>query len=62
MNSQGGWEDLLSLFGLPDSTANGALSIKQIYQRFLDSYEKTHFLGDGDDDDDNQYYDEEDSR
>ena len=50
------------MFNLPESTANGALSIKQVYQRYLDSYEKVHFLGEDNDDDNDQYYDEEDSR
>lgn len=34
----------------------------QVYLRYLDSYEKVHFLGEEEDDNDNWYNDEEDSR
>ena len=42
---------------------NGAVLLKQTYLRYLDTYEKIHYLGDGDDeDDDNWYNDAEESR
>ena len=47
---------------MPETTANGSLAIKQAYLRYLDSYEKVHFLGEEDDDNDTWYNDEEDSR
>ena len=50
INSQSGWEDLVALFGLRDTTANCGLALKQVYLRYLDSYEKGHFLGDDNDD------------
>ena len=51
-------------FEIPDSTVNGAILLKQTYLRYLDTYEKIHYLGeDGDDgDDDDWYKDAEDSR
>lgn len=52
----------MTLFSISESTANGALSLKQIYLRYLDQYEKAFFAGDEDDDNDNSYYDEEDTR
>ena len=62
LNSRSGWEDLVTLFGISDSTANGALSLKQIYLRYLDSYEKVHFLGEEEEGEDSWYNDEEESR
>ena len=53
----------MPIFGVPDSVANGALALKQTYLRYLDAYEKLHFLGEDDGDgDDATYYDEEDTR
>ena len=46
MNSKSSWEELLGLFDYPENTANGALLLKQIYLRYLDAYEKVHYLGD----------------
>lgn len=62
VNSKDGWDDLLETFGLPPSTTNGSLSLKQTYLRYLDSYEKYYFLGEEEEDESNLYYDEEDSR
>ena len=45
-----------------DTTANAALALKQIYLRYLDTYEKFHFLGEEEDREDDWNYDEEDSR
>ena len=56
INSQSGWEDLVALFGLRDTTANCGLALKQVYLRYLDSYEKSHFLGDGDDDPEDSWW------
>lgn len=52
----------MGLFGLTECTANGALSLKQVYLRYLESYEKANFIGDDDDAEDAWYNDEEDSR
>lgn len=61
VNSRNGWEELVDLFNIDEGTTNGPLAIKHIYLRYLDPYEKFHFLGD-DDDNDGDHYDEEDSR
>lgn len=52
----------MTLFELPENTANAALALKHTYLRFLDAYEKLHFLGEEEDGDDHWYNDEEDSR
>ena len=52
-----GWEELVPLFGLSESTANGALALKHTYLRYLDTYEKDHFLGDDGDETDGFNYD-----
>ncbi|TRY73680.1 hypothetical protein TCAL_10161 [Tigriopus californicus] len=62
VNSRVGWEEIVTLFELPESTANAALALKHTYLRFLDAYEKLHFLGEEEDGDDHWYNDEEDSR
>jgi AT-rich interactive domain-containing protein 2 len=62
VNSRSGWEDLGPLFGISESTANGGLSLKHVYLRFLDTYEKIHFMGEEEDAEDSWYNDEEDSR
>ena len=46
----------MALFGLKDTTANCGLALKQVYLRYLDSYEKSHFLGDGDDDPEDSWW------
>jgi hypothetical protein len=33
VNGRDGWDDLLETFGLPASTTNGSLSLKQAYLR-----------------------------
>lgn len=60
VNSENKWEDLLESFNLSASTCNGSLALKQIYLRFLDSYEKFYFGED--EEEENNYFDEEDSR
>ncbi len=46
VNSKSGWEELSGLFDYPENTGNGALLLKQVYLRYLDAYEKLHYLGD----------------
>ncbi|QQP48810.1 Uncharacterized protein FKW44_009240 [Caligus rogercresseyi] len=68
VTAHGGWKRLagcerfLECFDLGDGTANAALGLKQIYLRYLDAYEKIHFLGEEEDREDDWYNDEEDSR
>ena len=50
VNAKNDWEELLENFGIPESTANGAILLKQTYLRYLDPYEKIYFLGEDDDD------------
>ena len=61
INRNDEWEDLLNSFGIEEATANGSLALKQTYLRYLDPYEKVHFLGEEEDRDDD-WVDEEDSR
>lgn len=44
INLRNEWDKLLEHFKLPRST-NGGLAIKQIYLRYLELYEKIHYLG-----------------
>jgi len=61
INRNDEWEELLNSFGIEEATANGSLALKQTYLRYLDPYEKVHFLGEEEDRDDD-WVDEEDSR
>lgn len=61
VNRNDEWEDLLLSFGIEEATANGSLALKQTYLRYLDPYEKVHFLGEEEDHNDD-WVDEEDSR
>ena len=61
INRNDEWDDLLTSFGIDEATANGSLALKQTYLRYLDPYEKVHFLGEEEDRDDD-WVDEEDSR
>uniref|UniRef100_T1JB82 ARID domain-containing protein n=1 Tax=Strigamia maritima TaxID=126957 RepID=T1JB82_STRMM len=45
------WDTVLQKMNLPRSCANAALALKQFYIRYLDHYEKIHFLGEDPDDD-----------
>ncbi|XP_044750018.1 AT-rich interactive domain-containing protein 2 isoform X2 [Coccinella septempunctata] len=55
VNSKNAWPDLLQHFNLPSKCVNGSIALKQIYLRYLDRWEKVHFLGEegdrGSDDD-----------
>jgi len=64
VNRRSAWDELLETFEILDSTVNGAILLKQTYLRYLDTYEKIHYLGDDNDDgdDDDWYKDAEDSR
>uniref|UniRef100_A0A023F105 Putative transcriptional regulator n=1 Tax=Triatoma infestans TaxID=30076 RepID=A0A023F105_TRIIF len=60
VNSRNEWEQILKEFNIPKHCVNGAVAIKQIYLRYLDRYEKMHFLGEigergGDDDEDSRH-------
>ena len=52
---------MLTSFGIEEFTANGSLALKQTYLRYLDPYEKVHFLHE-EEDDNNDWADAEDSR
>ncbi|XP_051155622.1 AT-rich interactive domain-containing protein 2 isoform X2 [Leptopilina boulardi] len=59
VNSKNEWSVLCEQFHLPSGCVNSGVGLKQIYLRYLDRYEKVHFLGeDGQQADD----DDEDSR
>ena len=51
----------MTSFGIDESTANGSLALKQSYLRYLEPYEKVHFLGE-DENNEDDWADEEDSR
>uniref|UniRef100_A0A0A9WWB2 AT-rich interactive domain-containing protein 2 n=3 Tax=Lygus hesperus TaxID=30085 RepID=A0A0A9WWB2_LYGHE len=38
------WPDVVSKLELPNACVNSSVALKQIYLRFLDKYEKTHFV------------------
>ncbi|XP_071559642.1 uncharacterized protein Bap170 isoform X4 [Temnothorax nylanderi] len=59
VNTRNEWASLCEQFHLPGGCINSGVGLKQIYLRYLDRYEKVHFLGeDGQQADD----DDEDSR
>ncbi|XP_033349462.1 AT-rich interactive domain-containing protein 2 isoform X3 [Bombus vosnesenskii] len=59
VNTRNEWASLCEQFHLPNGCVNSGVGLKQIYLRYLDRYEKVHFLGeDGQQADD----DDEDSR
>ncbi|KAK0096264.1 hypothetical protein PV326_005915, partial [Microctonus aethiopoides] len=59
VNTRNEWSSLCEQFHLPSACVNSGVGLKQIYLRYLDRYEKVHFLGeDGHQADD----DDEDSR
>ncbi|CAH1112236.1 unnamed protein product [Psylliodes chrysocephalus] len=43
-NSKNTWPQILPLLKLPTSCVNGSVALKQIYLRYLDRWEKVHFL------------------
>lgn len=55
VNSRNEWESLVDHFSLPKHCVNCGVGLKQIYLRYLDRYEKVHYLGEdvdrGSDDD-----------
>ncbi|XP_044254837.1 AT-rich interactive domain-containing protein 2 isoform X3 [Tribolium madens] len=55
VNSKNGWTEILDQLRLPKECVNGSVALKQIYLRYLDRWEKVHFLGEeadrGSDDD-----------
>ncbi|XP_008217124.1 AT-rich interactive domain-containing protein 2 isoform X3 [Nasonia vitripennis] len=55
VNNKNEWVWLCEEFHLPSGCVNSGVGLKQIYLRYLDRYEKVHFLGEdghqGDDDD-----------
>ncbi|KAJ8668213.1 hypothetical protein QAD02_009876 [Eretmocerus hayati] len=59
VNNRNEWSYICEEFHLPSGCVNSSVGLKQIYLRYLDRYEKVHFLGeDGNQGDDN----DEDSR
>ncbi|XP_054721643.1 LOW QUALITY PROTEIN: AT-rich interactive domain-containing protein 2-like [Uloborus diversus] len=48
------WDSVAEVLKLPKACANFALSLRQIYIRFLGHYEKIHFMGEEPDHDKNQ--------
>ncbi|XP_056631017.1 AT-rich interactive domain-containing protein 2 isoform X5 [Diorhabda sublineata] len=44
VNSKNTWSEILPLLKLPSSCVNGCVAIKQTYLRYLDRWEKVHFL------------------
>lgn len=60
VNSRSEWETLLEQFSLPKQCVNSGVALKQIYLRYLDRYEKRHYLGedvdrDGTDDEESRH-------
>ncbi|KAK4887370.1 hypothetical protein RN001_003641 [Aquatica leii] len=55
VNSKNNWPELFQKFKLPDKCINAGVGLKQLYLRYLDRWEKVHFLGEeadrGSDDD-----------
>ncbi|KAL1509667.1 hypothetical protein ABEB36_004373 [Hypothenemus hampei] len=49
VNLKNSWNDIWQHFKFPSLCVNGSVALKQIYLRYLDRWEKVHFLGeDGD--------------
>ncbi|KAG5888382.1 hypothetical protein JTB14_035688 [Gonioctena quinquepunctata] len=44
VNSKNTWSELLPFLKLPASCVNGSVALKYIYLRYLDRWEKVHFL------------------
>ncbi|XP_017768593.1 PREDICTED: AT-rich interactive domain-containing protein 2 isoform X3 [Nicrophorus vespilloides] len=55
VNWKNSWPELFEHLNIPDSCVNASIALKQIYLRYLDRWEKVHFLGEeadrGSDDD-----------
>lgn len=59
VNAKDDWDDVMEEIGIPKRCINSGIVIKQIYIRFLERYEKVHFLGESldrndDEDDDSE--------
>ena len=61
INYRNEWEELVEEFDLPKKCVNASVALKQIFMRYLDRYERLHFLGEDNDrsidegDDDNRH-------
>ncbi|XP_054261438.1 AT-rich interactive domain-containing protein 2 isoform X4 [Macrosteles quadrilineatus] len=60
VNSRNEWDAVLDNFNVPKNCVNSSVALKQIYLRYLDRYEKVHYLGEvgeraNDDDEDNRH-------
>ncbi|XP_046453867.1 AT-rich interactive domain-containing protein 2-like isoform X3 [Daphnia pulex] len=62
VNVHGEWESLLPYFGIHRLCANGPIALKQIYIRYLDVYERIHFLGEEVDRRESEHHEEDDAR
>ncbi|XP_059352626.1 AT-rich interactive domain-containing protein 2-like isoform X2 [Daphnia carinata] len=62
VNIHGEWESLLPYFGIHRLCANGPIALKQIYIRYLDVYERIHFLGEEVDRRESEHHEEDDAR
>ncbi|XP_018022368.1 AT-rich interactive domain-containing protein 2 isoform X3 [Hyalella azteca] len=60
VNARNEWEEILEDFRLPPACVNSSVALKQIYMRYLDTYERVTFLG-SDADDKNNDNDEDDA-
>ncbi|KAK6626139.1 hypothetical protein RUM43_006444 [Polyplax serrata] len=49
VNRTNQWKDILNEFHIPKGCVNGGNALKQIYLRYLDRYEKVHYLGESSD-------------
>lgn len=47
VNAKDEWDEVMKEIGLPKRCINSTIAIKQIYIRYLERYEKVHFLGEG---------------
>ncbi|KAK2712996.1 hypothetical protein QYM36_011633 [Artemia franciscana] len=45
VNAFDSWDHLIQYFNLPKDCTNGAQALKYVYLRYLDQYERVHFLG-----------------
>lgn len=45
VNYRSEWDEMLPDFGISKNCVNASVALKNIYIRFLDRYEKVHFLG-----------------
>uniref|UniRef100_A0A0K8S4F2 AT-rich interactive domain-containing protein 2 n=1 Tax=Lygus hesperus TaxID=30085 RepID=A0A0K8S4F2_LYGHE len=60
VNARNEWEQIIGDFDIPLKCVNASVAIKQVYLRYLDRYEKIHYLGEigergGDDDEDSRH-------